>query len=65
MINMINNLTIVTTKSGTKVYVKGKSNDKRLRDRIGDRFVNVFNQNFTVQEQKQIGKSPKAIPEDL
>lgn len=50
-----NNTTVVTTKSGTLVYVVGKYSDKPLRDKVGDQFVNYFNKNFTVKEQKQIG----------
>lgn len=49
------NTTVVTTKSGTKVYVVGTYKDKRLRDRVGDRFVNVYNRNFTEREQRQVG----------
>jgi len=49
------NTTVVTTKSGTKVYVVGNYHDRQLRDREGDVFVNYFNHNFTKQEQQQIG----------
>jgi hypothetical protein len=49
------NTTVVTTKSGTKVYVVGNYYDEKLRDRAGDIFVNYLNRNFTESEQKRIG----------
>lgn len=50
-----NTMSIITTKSGTKVYVVGMHRDQKLRDVIGDRFVNYYNRNFTIKEQRQIG----------
>lgn len=50
-----NNMSVITTKSGTKVYVVGTFKDKLLRDKIGDEFVNYFNRDFTIAEQKEIG----------
>lgn len=51
------NSTAVRTKSGTEVIVFGKAvkGNATLRSKVGDKFVNVYNRNFTVEEQKQIG----------
>lgn len=49
------NTTVLTTKSGTKVYVVGDYQDTEIRDREGNIFVNYFNRNFTDSEQKRIG----------
>jgi hypothetical protein len=49
------NTTVLTTKSGTKVYVVGNYTDQEQRDREGDKFVNYYNNDFTEIEQQRIG----------
>lgn len=51
------NTTAIKTKSGTEVYVVGTTakGNRAVRVKAGDKFVDVYNRNFTEKEQRQIG----------
>jgi hypothetical protein len=51
------NATLITTKSGTKVIVVGsyQRRNRARRVKYGDKFVDVYNDNFTHKEQRRIG----------
>jgi hypothetical protein len=51
------NATLIQTKSGTQVIVVGSHHkgNRARRVKYGDKFVDVYNDNFTEKEQRRIG----------